>query len=103
MWRQAGCDDASAELAIVDVFTRLIFSDDEGFGLEELRVVEALRGTTDNLVGASHAEIGYHLRTLGAGELAGLVVAIRDHLCRLPGGAQDGRRNPEHGRRHPTG
>lgn len=82
MRRQAGDDDegVDTEMAIVAVFTRLVFSDVEGFGLAEMRVVEALRGADDKLIGASHGEVGDYLRTLGTGELTRLVAAIRHRL-----------------------
>jgi len=86
MWREERDDGAGAvgEMAIVDVFTRLIFADCEGFGPRQLRIVEALRAGDASLLAATPQELGGYLRTLGVAEMIRLVTAIRARLDTEP-------------------
>lgn len=72
---------AVSEMAIVDTFTRLIFSDIEGgFDAGEQNTIAAFRHVDANVLMDTYAEMGEYLRSLGVREMIHLVPRIREDL-----------------------
>jgi hypothetical protein len=71
---------ASIELAIVDVFTQLIFGVDQQWGEQELSIVQALRKADHTVYTDSHGELGIYLRALGVQEMISLVSRVKTQL-----------------------
>jgi hypothetical protein len=72
------------EMAIVDTFTRLIFSEDD-FARTELSIIRAFRAVEPNVRHDTLHEMGSYLRQLGVREMIALVAHVSQHL----GGAID--------------
>lgn len=78
-----------SEIEIVDVFTRMIFGD-EDISLQELRIIQALSEVDQNVCLDSFAEIGTYLRALGVEEMIKLVTRVRFWLSEHEPGALGG-------------
>ncbi len=68
---------AVSELAIVDTFTKLIFGQESRYSTAELRIIQALRITDNNVAQDSHPEMGTYLRALGVEEMIKLVSRVQ--------------------------
>ena len=71
---------ASIELAIVNVFTQLIFAVEQEWSEQELSIIQALRTTDHNIYMDSNREMGIYLRALGVQEMIGLVSEVKSQL-----------------------
>ena len=71
---------APTELAIVDVFTKLIFGVDQELDDQEMSVVQALRQVDHNIYMDSSREMGTYLRALGVKEMIKLVALVKSQL-----------------------
>jgi hypothetical protein len=71
---------ASVELAIVDVFTKLIFGVEQPWGDQELSIMRALREADHRLYMDSNHSIGRYLRALGVQEMISLVSRVKIQL-----------------------
>ena len=69
-----------SEIAIVDIFTKLIFGQEQGYSPRELSIVEAFRLVESNVLRDSHVEMGEYLRNLGVREMIQLVSRLRLHM-----------------------
>jgi hypothetical protein len=69
-----------SEMAIVDTFTKLIFSDQEGFSPQEELIIDAFRTVDANVLQDSYCEMGEYLRSLGVREMIHLVSRIREQI-----------------------
>jgi hypothetical protein len=80
--------DSVSELAIVDTFTKLIFGEETRYSDAELRIVQALRLTDDNVALDGHHDMGIYLRALGVEEMIRLVSRVQGQMAlghnRLP-------------------
>ena len=65
------------ELAIVDVFTRLIFGADHDWDARELAILQAMRQVDVLAHFRSEAEMGACLRAMGVREMIALVEEVR--------------------------
>ncbi|MEM9255684.1 MAG: hypothetical protein AAGA91_09560 [Pseudomonadota bacterium] len=74
------------EMAIVDTFTRLIFGDEEDFGLPEMHIISGFREVDVNVMHDTPVEMGKYLRNLGVREMIHLVSRLREHLAREDSG-----------------
>lgn len=72
-------DHPITEMAIVDTFTRLIFSD-EDFARTELSIILAFRAVEPDVRHNTLHEMGHYLRQLGVREMISLVAHVREHL-----------------------
>ncbi|GAB5445171.1 hypothetical protein [Gymnodinialimonas sp.] len=80
---------AVSEMAVVDVFTRLIFNDQGEFTATEKTIIETFRTVDANVLMDSYSEMGEYLRNLGVREMIHLVARIREQLAAQSlGGAQ---------------
>ena len=68
---------AVSELAIVDTFTKLIFGEESRYSDAELRIIQALRVTDNNVALDNHPEMGTYLRALGVDEMIKLVSRVQ--------------------------
>jgi hypothetical protein len=71
---------APSELAIVDVFTKLIFGVDEPWSAQELSIVQALRMADNNVLVDSKEDMAIYLRALGVQEMISLVALVKAQL-----------------------
>jgi hypothetical protein len=71
---------APTELAIVDVFTKLIFGVDQEWDAQELSIVQAVRQVDHNVYMDSNGEMGTYLRALGVQEMIKLVSQVKSQL-----------------------
>ena len=67
------------EMAIVNVFTKLIFGD-ESHTSRELMIIQAFRSVDANVGRDSQQEMGEYLRNLGVREMIHLVSRLRQHI-----------------------
>ncbi|MCZ6831666.1 MAG: hypothetical protein O7F73_19150 [Gammaproteobacteria bacterium] len=75
------CDiTAPTELAIVDVFTKLIFGVEQQWDDWELSILQALRQVDHNVYMDTDNEIGTYLRALGVKEMIKLVSQVKRQL-----------------------
>ena len=74
-------DDTVSELTIVDTFTKLIFGEETRYSDAELRVIQALRLTDNNVAVDDHADMGGYLRALGVEEMIRLVSRVQDQMA----------------------
>jgi len=72
---------AVSELAIVDTFTKLIFGEEARYTDLELRIIQSLRLTDDNVALDSHREMGVYLRALGVEEMIRLVSRVQAQMA----------------------
>lgn len=72
---------AASEMAIVDIFTRLIFGEKDQFDDGELLIIEALRLVETGVARDSHLEMGHYLRALGVAEMIQLVGRVQACLA----------------------
>ena len=68
------------ELAIVDLFTKLIFGTAVNFSAQELTIVQALRCSDENISMDGSREMGVYLRALGVEEMIQLVSRVKNLL-----------------------
>ena len=71
---------APTELAIVDVFTKLIFGMNQQWSEQELSIVQALRLADHHVLMDSQGDMGIYLRALGVKEMIGLVAVVKAQL-----------------------
>ena len=71
---------ATTELALVDVFTKLIFGVDQEMDDTEMSIVQALRQVDHNIYMDSSREMGTYLRALGVKEMIKLVALVKEQL-----------------------
>jgi hypothetical protein len=71
---------ATTEMAIVDVFTKLIFGEDQQWNEEELSIVQALRQVDQNITMDNRREMGTYLRALGVQEMIKLVSRVKSQM-----------------------
>ena len=71
---------APTELAIVDVFTKLIFAVEQDWDDQELSIVQALRQVDHHVYMDSNVEMGTYLRALGVQEMIKLVSRVKCQL-----------------------
>ena len=75
------CDiTAPTELAIVDVFTKLIFGVEQQWDDQELSIQQALRQVDHNVYMDTNVEMGTYLRALGVQEMIKLVSRVKRQL-----------------------
>ena len=72
---------AVSELAIVDTFTKLIFGEESRYTDTELRIIQALRVTDNNVALDGHREMGVYLRALGVEEMIKLVSRVQQQTA----------------------
>jgi hypothetical protein len=83
-----------SEMAIVDVFTRLIFGEQGDLSPHERLIIDAFREVDTNVLLDSIEDMGGYLRSLGVREMIHLVARIREELeqrARDQGGAERNR------------
>ena len=73
--------ESVSELAIVDTFTKLIFGEEGRYSDAELRIIQALRLTDDNVALDGHRDMGVYLRALGVDEMIRLVSRVQGQLA----------------------
>ncbi len=73
--------ESVSELAIVDTFTKLIFGEESRYNDAELRIIQALRLTDDNVAVDGHRDLGVYLRALGVNEMIRLVSRVQDQMA----------------------
>ncbi len=73
--------DSVSELDIVDTFTKLIFGEESRYSGAELRIIQALRLTDDNVAVDEHHDMGVYLRALGVNEMIRLVSRVQDQMA----------------------
>ena len=73
--------DSVSELAIVDTFTKLIFGEESRYSDAELRIIQALRLTDDNVAHDGHRDMGVYLRALGVDEMIRLVSRVQGQMA----------------------
>ena len=92
--------DSVSELAIVDTFTKLIFGEESRYSDAELRIIQALRLTDDNVALDDHADMGVYLRALGVEEMIRLVSRVQSQMAsghnRPPRRRGSGGLHPQH-------
>ena len=71
-----------SEIAIVDIFTKLIFGQEQGYSPRELSIVEAFRLVESKVLRDSHVEMGEYLRNLGVREMIQLVSRLHDYMSK---------------------
>lgn len=72
------------ELAIVDLFTKLIFGGEQELGISELRILRALREVDSGLLLHSERDVGFYLRALGVSDMIALVNRVQKQLAAAP-------------------
>ena len=85
-----------SEMAIVNVFTKLIFGEEQAYSSRELLIIQALRVVDARVVRDSHQEMGEYLRNMSVREMIQLVSRMRDQLNESTG-ALPSQRSPEVG------
>lgn len=75
-----GEDCPVSEMAIVNIFTKLIFGQEQGYSPRELSIVHAFRLVEANVLRDSHLEMGEYLRNLGVREMIQLVSRLSDYM-----------------------
>jgi hypothetical protein len=73
--------DCVSELAIVDTFTKLIFGEESRYSDSELRIIQGLRITDDNVALDGHRDMGVYLRALGVKEMIKLVSRVQAQMA----------------------
>ena len=73
--------DGVSELAIVDTFTKLIFGEKSLYSDSELRIIQGLRITDDNVALDGHRDMGVYLRALGVDEMIRLVSRVQAQMA----------------------
>ncbi len=73
--------ESVSELAIVDTFTKLIFGEESRYNDAELRIIQSLRLTDDNVAVDGHRDLGVYLRALGVNEMIRLVSRVQDQMA----------------------
>ncbi len=73
--------DSVSELAIVDTFTKLIFGEESRYSDAELRIIQALRLSDDNVALDNHHDMGIYLRAMGVDEMIRLVSRVQDQMA----------------------
>jgi hypothetical protein len=73
--------ESVSELVIVDTFTKLIFGEESHYSDAELRIIQALRLTDDNIAVDGHRDMGVYLRALGVEEMISLVSRVQGQLA----------------------
>lgn len=73
--------DSVSELAIVDTFTKLIFGEENRYSDAELRIIQGLRLTDDNVATDGHHDMGVYLRALGVEEMIRLVSRVQGQMA----------------------
>ncbi len=69
-----------SEMAIVNVFTKLIFGEEQAYSSRELLIIQALRVVDARVVRDSHQEMGEYLRNMSVREMIQLVSRMREQL-----------------------
>lgn len=69
-----------SEMAIVDIFTKLIFGQGNDFTSSELSIIQAFRLVDASVLCDSHHEMGEYLRNLGVREMIQLVSRLHDYI-----------------------
>ena len=72
------------EMAIVDLFTKLIFGGDHALDASELQILQALRQVDRGLGLESLREVGFYLRALGVSQMIELVTRVQQQLGAAP-------------------
>jgi hypothetical protein len=76
--------DVVTELAIVDLFTKLIFGGEQELSVSEMRILRALREVDSGLLLHSERDVGFYLRALGVSDMIALVNRVQGQLQAAP-------------------
>jgi hypothetical protein len=70
-----------SEMAIVDIFTKLIFGEEDGYSESELMIIRAFRAVDTHVALDTHRDLGEYLRALGVREMIQLVSKVQEKLA----------------------
>jgi hypothetical protein len=69
------------ELAIVDLFTKLIFGGEQQLSISEMRILRALREVDSGVLLHSERDVGFYLRALGVSDMIALVNRVQQQMA----------------------